>query len=228
VPLSLGGAAARVHGLAQLLELSVLAGDHALHGRRFFFRVGVLLPVFHGVSLHLGANQLDEVGVLAGEQVQVLIGGLGMGFTLAETLKHTHKDAEVVVAELVPAVIQWNQSYLAELADNPLKDERVSVYEGDVGKLIRSSEDTFDAILLDVDNGPEGLTREGNAALYSPQGLKAAIAALKPKGVLGVWSAFPEPRFTKRMKQAGFKTQEVPCRAFGKKGSKHMIWLGQK
>ncbi|MDQ7057170.1 MAG: hypothetical protein Q9N62_01350 [Ghiorsea sp.] len=159
-------------------------------------------------------------------ETHILIGGLGMGFTLAEALKHVHEKATVTIAELVPAVIQWNQTHLAHLAGNPLDDKRVQIYEGDVGKLIRNSAQTFDAILLDVDNGPEGLTREENGALYSPSGLKAAKTALKPRGILGVWSAFPEPRFTKRMKQAGFKTTEVPCRAHGKKGSKHMIWLG--
>jgi len=157
----------------------------------------------------------------------ILIGGLGMGFTLAEALKYVGDDAEVVVAELVPAVIQWNQTHLSHLAGHPLKDARVTVYKGDVGTLIRAEKGGFDAILLDVDNGPEGLTRKENSALYSPNGLKLSKAALRPNGVFGVWSAFPEPRFTKRMQQAGFKTEEIPCRAHGKRGSKHMIWLGK-
>jgi len=180
--------------------------------------------------MHSSEDVLAELGckhIHHKQDAKVLIGGLGMGYTLAEALKHLHQDAKVIVAELVPAVVAWNQSHLAHLAGKPLKDSRVEVYAGDVGKLIRSSKQSFDAILLDVDNGPEGLTREENGALYSPNGLKAAMAALKPKGILGVWSAFPEPRFTKRMKQAGFKTEEIPCRAFGKKGSKHMIWLGE-
>jgi len=159
---------------------------------------------------------------------RVLIGGLGMGFSLAEALKHVADDAEVVVAELVPAVIKWNQTYLSHLAGHPLHDKRVKVHQGDVGKLIRAEKDGFDAILLDVDNGPEGLTRKENSALYSLNGLKASKAALRLNGVLGVWSAFPEPKFTKRMQQAGFKTEEIPCRAHGKRGSKHMIWLGER
>jgi spermidine synthase len=159
-------------------------------------------------------------------KARVLIGGLGMGFTLAEALKHVADDAEVVVAELVPAVIQWNQTHLSHLAGYPLKDKRVRVHQGDVGNLIRAEKGGFDAILLDVDNGPEGLTRKENSALYSPNGLKLSKAALRPNGVFGVWSAFPEPRFT-RMQQAGFKTEEIPCRAHGKRGSKHMIWLGK-
>ncbi len=218
----------------KLLDSAPVAGelkDMKLYQRGDEFSIKVGYAELMNSRMHSSEDVLAELGckhIHNNPQAKVLIGGLGMGFTLAETLKHTHENAEVVVAELVPAVIQWNQSYLAELAANPLKDERVSIYEGDVGELMREHRDTYDAILLDVDNGPEGLTREGNAALYSPHGLKAAMTALKPKGVLGVWSAFPEPRFTKRMKQAGFQTQEVPCRAFGKKGSKHMIWLGVK
>ncbi|MDQ7059375.1 MAG: hypothetical protein Q9N62_13660 [Ghiorsea sp.] len=205
--------------------------DMMLYQRGDEFSIKVGYAELMNSRMHSSEDVLAALGckhIRNNPQAKVLIGGLGMGFTLAEALKHTHADAEVVVAELVPAVIQWNQSFISHLADNPLKDKRVSIYEGDVGKLIRSSQNTFDAILLDVDNGPEGLTRKGNAALYSPHGLKAAMAALKAKGILGVWSAFPEPRFTKRINQAGFKTQEVPCRAFAKKGSKHMIWLGQK
>jgi len=160
-------------------------------------------------------------------KARVLIGGLGMGFTLAEALKHVGDDAEVVVAELVAAVIKWNKTHLSHLAGHPLKDKRVSVHQGDVGKLIRAEKNGFDAILLDVDNGPEGLTRKENSALYSPNGLKVSKAALRLNGVFAVWSAFPEPRFTKRMQQAGFKTEEIPCRAHGKRGSKHMIWLGE-
>ena len=160
-------------------------------------------------------------------KARVLIGGLGMGFTLAEALKHVGDDAEVVVAELVSAVIQWNQTHLSALAGHPLKDKRVRIYEGDVGKLIRAEKGRFDAILLDVDNGPEGLTRKENDALYSPAGLKAALAGLKKGGIFGVWSTFPDTRFTKRMQQAGFKVEEVRARAHGKRGSKHMIWLGE-
>ncbi|HID37493.1 MAG TPA: hypothetical protein EYP39_09010 [Ghiorsea sp.] len=216
----------------ELLDSSPVAGEAKemkLYRRGDEYSIKTGYAELMNSRMHSSEDVLAELGckhIRHTPQAKVLIGGLGMGFTLAETLKHTHQNAEVMVAELVPAVIQWNRSYLAELAGNPLKDKRVSLYQGDVGELMREHRDTYDAILLDVDNGPEGLTRQENAALYSPQGLKAAIAALKPKGVLGVWSAFPEPRFTKRMKQAGFETQEVPCRAFGKKGSKHMIWLG--
>jgi len=179
----------------------------------------------HGSEDNLAALGCENLNNKS--KARILIGGLGMEFTLAEALKHLANDAEVVVAELVPAVIKWNQTYLSHLAGHPLKDARVSIYEGDVGKLIGAEKGAFDAILLDVDNGPEGLTRKENSALYSPNGLKVSKAALHPNGVFGVWSAFPEPRFTKRMQQAGFKTEEIPCRAHGKRGSKHMIWLGK-
>jgi len=179
--------------------------------------------------MHSSEDLLAELGCRAlkqGQKSRVLIGGLGMGYTLAAALKHAPDDAEMIVAELVPAVVEWSRSCLSHLAGAPLKDERVTVYEGDVGKLICDDNTGFDAILLDVDNGPEGLTRQENSALYSLNGLKQAWHALRPHGVLGVWSAFPEPRFTKKMKQAGFQTEEVACRAHGQRGSKHIVWLG--
>lgn len=160
---------------------------------------------------------------------RVLIGGLGMGFTLAAALRELGPDAEVIVAELVPAVIDWNRELLSSLAGDPLKDSRVTVHEGDVGPLIRSQQGRYDAILLDVDNGPEGLTRKENDSLYSPAGLRAAMAALRSRGIFGVWSISPEPAFSKRLKQAGFDVEEIRARARGQHGGgRHMIWLGTK
>lgn len=216
----------------ELLDTAAVEGeahDMKLYRRGDEYSIKTGYSELMNSRMHSSEDVLAELGCKPfrnKEDAHILIGGLGMGYTLAEALRHLHPQAKITVAELVPAVITWNQSHLAHLAGKPLADKRVQVYAGDVGKLIRSSKETFDAILLDVDNGPEGLTRQENGALYSPNGLKAAMSALKPRGVLGVWSAFPEPRFTKRMKQAGFQTKEVPCRAFGKKGSKHMIWLG--
>ena len=181
--------------------------------------------------MHGSEDALAELGckhLKNKSKTRVLIGGLGMGFTLAETLKHVGDDAEVIVAELVPAVIQWNKTYLSALAGHPLQDKRVRVHQGDVGNLIRAEKGGFDAILLDVDNGPEGLTRKENDALYSLAGLKAGLAGLRDGGIYGVWSTFPDARFTKRMQQAGFKVEEVRARAHGKRGSKHMIWLGER
>ncbi len=218
----------------ELLDSSTVVGEaHDLklyrRGDEYSIKTGSIELM--NSRMHSSEDVLAELGCKGlrhKSNVRVLIGGLGMGFTLAATLKHVANDAKIVVAELVPAVITWNQSYLAALANQPLLDNRVSIHQGDVAELIRCNNTTFDAILLDVDNGPEGLTREENGALYNIKGLEAALNALKPQGVFGVWSAFPEPRFTKRMRKSGFKTQEVPCRAFGKKGSKHMIWLGVK
>ena len=159
---------------------------------------------------------------------RVLIGGLGMGFTLAAALHEFGPSAEVVVAELVPTVVTWNRERLSALAGQPLDDPRVTVYEGDVGKLIRTAKQAYDAILLDVDNGPEGLTRKENDSLYSAAGLKTAMTALRPKGILGVWSISPDSAFSKRLKQAGYSIDELPVRTRGRRGARHMIWLGTK
>ena len=159
---------------------------------------------------------------------KVLIGGLGMGFTLGAALEHLGPQAHVVVAELVPAVIKWNRTHLADLAGRPLEDPRVTVRQGDVGVVIKEKAAVYDAILLDVDNGPEGLTHEGNDRLYSPAGLTAAKTALRPGGVLAVWSAQPDKKFTKRLHAAGFKIEEVPVRARGARGRWHTIWLAEK
>jgi len=159
----------------------------------------------------------------------VLIGGLGMGFTAATALQQLGPEAKVTVAELVPSVIQWNREYLSALANHPLKDPRIKIIKDDVGKLIRQSKNSYDAILLDVDNGPEGLSRKENNSLYSPDGLNAAIIALKPDGIFGVWSISPDQHFFKKLQQAGFKVEEIRARARGKHGGgKHMIWLGKK
>jgi len=218
----------------ELVDSSEVVGEAekmSLYRRGDVFSIKTGYSELMNSRMHGSEDALAEQGckrIGHQSQARVLIGGLGMGFTLAECLKHVAKDAEVVVAELVPAVIQWNRTHLSALAGHPLQDKRVTVYEGDVGKLIRAEKRSFDAILLDVDNGPEGLTRKENDALYSPSGLKAALAGLRDKGVFGVWSSFPDPRFSKRMQQAGFKVEEVRARAHGKRGSKHMIWLGER
>lgn len=162
-------------------------------------------------------------------QANVLIGGLGMGYTLAAALRQLGVDAAVVVAELVPAVVAWNRGPLAPLAGQPLNDARVTVREQDVGQVLRAERAAFDAILLDVDNGPEGLTRKANDWLYGLEGLDAAYAALRPGGVLAVWSAGPEPVFAQRLRKLGFAVEEVRVRAHtGKRGARHTIWLATK
>lgn len=159
---------------------------------------------------------------------RLLIGGLGMGFTLAAALKNLGEGAEIIVAELVPKVIEWNHGPLGGEAGNPLLDKRVIVMEGDVAKILKAEKYVFDAILLDVDNGPNGLTHHDNDWLYSVLGLTASYLALKPRGILSVWSAGPDVRFAKRLRQTGFKVEEILVHAHGKKGGKCLIWLATK
>jgi spermidine synthase len=159
---------------------------------------------------------------------RILIGGLGMGFTLASALKHLRENAEIVVAELVPKVIEWNRGPLGEEAGNPLNDPRVIVKEGDVVKMIKSERSAYDAILLDIDNGPNGLTHEDNNWLYTLAGLSACHQALKPRGILSVWSAGPDVRFSKRLRQTGFRIEEILVHAHGKKGGKCLIWIAER
>lgn len=160
---------------------------------------------------------------------RVLIGGLGMGFTLAAALRQLDEGAEVVVAELVPAVIEWNRGPLAELAARPLADVRVTVRIGDVARLLTGERQTYDAVLLDVDNGPEGLTRKDNDWLYSVDGLAAAFSALRPSGVLAVWSAAPDRGFVARLRKVGFDVEEIRTRPHGsRKRAQHTIWLADR
>ena len=160
---------------------------------------------------------------------RVLIGGLGMGYTVAAALPRLTAQAQVVVAELVPAVVVWNRGVLAGLAGHPLEDRRVSVREIDVARILKTEKQAYDAIVLDVDNGPDGLTRSGNDWLYTREGLRAAHAALRPSGILAVWSASPEPAFSRLLRQSGFAVEEVTTRARGRKGgSRHLIWLAER
>ncbi len=156
---------------------------------------------------------------------RILIGGLGMGFTLAAALRHLQPGVRVAVAELVPAVVGWNRGPLAHLAGRPLDDARASVHEADVADVIRGQHDAFDAILLDVDNGPSGLSRVFNDWLYSHAGLRAAHRALRERGVLGVWSVAPDRGFTQRLGEAGFEAEERVARARRTKGGRHALWL---
>lgn len=163
------------------------------------------------------------------KQPHLLIGGLGMGFTLRAALAILDPDARVVVAELVPKVVAWARGPMAEVFGGSLSDPRVSIREKDVGLLIRAERAAYDAILLDVDNGPEGLSREANDALYNKSGLAMAHAALRPGGVLAVWSSGPDPRFTQRLIKTGFDVDEIKTRANGKGGgARHVIWIATR
>lgn len=172
--------------------------------------------------------ELTSARLAAKTNPRVLIGGLGMGFTLAAALRYFCQQAQITVAELVPAVVDWNRGPLGQHAGDPLKDSRVKVYKGDVGKLITTGQQHYDAIMLDVDNGPEGLTRDENNWLYSVDGLSAAYGALKPAGVLSVWSAGPAKDFTQKLIKVGFDVEEKKVRAHGTKGARHVIWFAKR
>ena len=159
----------------------------------------------------------------------LLIGGYGMGFTLRAALAELGTDARVTVAELVPEIIDWAQGAMAELSAGCLDDPRLTLDMVDVGILIREKQGQYDAILLDVDNGPDGLTRAANNGLYSRSGLAAAKAALKPGGILAVWSAAPDTAFARALSEAGFAVDEVAVRARSNgKGARHVIWFAAK
>ncbi len=161
-------------------------------------------------------------------QPRVLIGGLGMGFTLASALRSLGADAQVLVAELVPGVITWNHGPLGHKAGMPLDDPRTQVLCGDVAEVLGQDPQGFDAILLDVDNGPEGLTRKGNSWMYSSAGLDACARALRPGGRLAVWSASADEAFSRRLASAGFSAEQVQVFAHGNRGTRHTIWIAQK
>jgi len=188
-------------------------------------------------SIMLGANELmnsrksgseEALATLAcdrmpkGPHPAVLIGGLGLGFTLRAALGALPGGAQVTVAELVPAVIGWARGPMADVFGGSLDDPRVRIVERDVVELIRSSRAGYDAILLDVDNGPDGLTREENDRLYDSRGLQAVRAALRPGGVLTVWSSAPDRGFTRRLDRAGFAAEEVVVRSHG---ARHVVWV---
>lgn len=160
---------------------------------------------------------------------RILIGGLGMGFTLRAALSVLPRDAEVILAELVPAVIEWARGPMADHHGNSLFDPRTHIIVDDVSKLIREGITQYDAILLDVDNGPDGLTKNANDHLYSSDGLARAYSALRPHGVLAIWSAAPDKAFVTRLRSTGFDVEEVEVRANkGKSGARHTIWLAVK
>ena len=163
---------------------------------------------------------------------RVLIGGLGMGYSLRTALDILGEDAQVVVAELAPAVVEWNRGVLADLAGRPLDDGRAELHEADVVQLIKAARADYDAILLDIDNGAEAMVRKGNNWLYSLPGLTATHAALRRGGVLATWSAGPQPAFVKRLRRAGFEVDEVKVRPRSgsnrKGGGHHVVWMATR
>ena len=172
---------------------------------------------------------IDTIERLGRPAPHVLIGGYGMGFTLRAALGALGPKARVTVAELVPEIIHWARGPMAALTAGGLDDPRVRVEQNDVAALIEAADGAYDAILLDVDNGPDGLTRQGNDRLYSPRGLEAARIALNPGGILAVWSAAPDTSFARRLAEARFEVEEVAVRARRNgKGPRHVIWFARK
>ena len=207
-------------------------GELSLHrrGDEFSIRVKGNIELMNS-RIHGSEDALAELTCarLADcDKPRLLIGGLGMGFTLAAALQHAGKQSQVVAAELVPAVVEWNRGPLGEHAGHPLRDPRVKVCEVDVADILMNEQQAYDAILLDVDNGPEGLTRKENDRLYSINGLNKAYAALRPQGVLAVWSAGPDKKFLQRLRKVGFEVEEVRVRARGSKGARHFIWFARR
>jgi len=180
---------------------------------------------------HHSEERLAELacaGLRERRRATVLIGGLGLGFTLRETLRHVASDAIVVVAELVPAVIAWNRDPVHRLAADVIDDPRVEIITGDVADVLAESRGRFDCVMLDVDNGASGLTAAANDALYVATGLGAVRAALKPRGRLAVWSAGDDRRFVARMEEAGFEVEVVKARTHPTGGSWNSIFIGTK
>ncbi len=180
-----------------------------------------------GSEVALGTMTCDRLS--SRPAPRLLIGGYGMGFTLRAVLERLGADARITVAELVPGIIEWARGPMAELTAGCLDDPRVTLDMGDVAESIRRTSGEYDAIMLDVDNGPDGLTRPANDGIYSARGLAAAMHALKPGGTLAIWSAAPDPLFARRLAKAGFAVDEVRVRARDNgKGATHIIWFARR
>ncbi len=200
------------------------------HDKDFSIRVagsGVLMNT-RGHGSEDALAELACAKIATRSRPRVLIGGLGMGFTLATALRCLPSGADVVVAELLTAVIAWNRGALGEYAGHPLRDRRSTVYEGDIIEILKSDCRPYDAIVLDVDNGPDAFTRKENEWLYTSSGLAAAYQALRPNGVLAVWSAAADPSFTARLQKAGFQTEQLRPRARRGKGARQIVWIAER
>jgi spermidine synthase len=215
---------ATIPGSATELTLSQCNDDFAI-------RVSGVPGDLMNSRMHHSEDALAEFActrLSAIENAQILVGGLGMGFTLAAVLKTVGVSAAVIVAELVPAVVEWNRGLLGRCAGKPIEDGRTRLHLGDVADLLKMGRDKFDAILLDIDNGPEAMTHSDNEWLYSVAGLKRIYEKLRPEGIVAIWSARADQVFTKRLKKTGFNVQLRTVRARPGKGSRHTIFVAQK
>ncbi len=217
--------------LRELIGIAQVPGGEELrlfrHGTDFM----IVLDRNELMSTRMGGSEevlatMSCARIAGRARPHVLIGGYGMGFTLRAALAVLPREAIVTVVELVPEIIAWARGPMAELTAGCLDDPRVRLIEDDVVTVIRAVPAAFDAILLDVDNGPDGLVRQANNQLYSERGLRAAKAALKPGGVLAIWSVAKDDGFVRRLKSGGFAVDEVAVRARANgKGAKHVIWF---
>ncbi|MGK0441434.1 MAG: spermidine synthase [Pseudohongiellaceae bacterium] len=200
-------------------------------GDEFSIRLSGIRGELMNSRVYNSEEVLSELGcahINLKDNAQVLVGGLGMGYTLASALKVVNASSQVTVAELIPEVVTWNQGPLGACAGSPLQDPRTKVHVGDVAELLAAKQQTYDAILLDVDNGPEGLTHSDNNWIYSTAGLEATYKTLLPEGMLAIWSAGPDSLFVIRLKKAGFKVEVRTVRARPGKGSRHTVFLAKK
>jgi spermidine synthase len=182
-------------------------------------------------AAHHSEERLAEIGcegIKTVPNTRVLIGGLGMGYTLRAALDQTSATSTVVVVELVPAVVRWNEGPLADLANRPLEDPRAELVVGDIVAYVRSRPEPFDAILLDTDNGPDDFTSKGNARLYDTVGLATLRGILKPGGRLVVWSAYQCPAFVKDLQRADYEASVVKAKSRGDKGGRHTLYVGTR
>ena len=207
-------------------------GEVILRKRGTEFSIRTATTELMNSRLHGSEDALAELTcsrILRKTGRRILIGGLGMGYTLASALQHAGGDSLITVAELIPAVVRWNRDHLGHLVGNPLDNDRVSIQQEDVAETISREKSVWDAILLDVDNGPDGLTRKANERLYGLSGLRSAFLALRAGGILSVWSSGTGKQFTRRLEQCQFQTEMVTVRARKPgKGARHTIWLATK
>ncbi|RPF72136.1 polyamine aminopropyltransferase [Aurantiacibacter spongiae] len=219
------------------LATAIVEGGETLelvsHGRDFIIMLGrneLMSSRMQYSEEQLADLTLDRLGR---ENARVLIGGYGMGFTLRAALARLGDGGQVVVAEIVPDILDWARGPMAHLTGDSLSDRRLTVKLGDVAALIDDAADgtaaPYDAILLDVDNGPDAIVRPENTRLYAFPGLRSAKAALKPEGIMAIWSAAPDPRFARRLEKAGFAVEERIVRARpNNKGPRHTIWFARR